>query len=213
VCRKETVMPFYKSREDITIGICILLEESLARCLWMRGSPDVVHRVVCCRSRGIALHPVHPPYGPCSEYAADVFVIVCVGPADQSIGAIAWNEASPVIMSPMSPFSLSWTYTRYGVLFYPSWYSGHRWDSCIEVCNQGLRRLRSLNPCHASGQPLLVQMPPCSHGNMHACFRRDTELGRRFYFIDREKISRLAINRIIGFIGILSAIDNFFLQI
>jgi hypothetical protein len=38
VCRKKVALPFYNSREDSTIGTCILLEESLAYCLWVARS-------------------------------------------------------------------------------------------------------------------------------------------------------------------------------
>jgi hypothetical protein len=39
---------------------------------------------------------------------------------------------------------------------------------------------------------------------------RDEALSGRVYSIDREKSRRLAIKKITGFIGILSAIDKFF---
>jgi hypothetical protein len=56
--------------------------------------------------------------GPCSESVADVFMIVRVGPTDQSHGTVVQNAAPPVVMSSTSSLIL-----QHVVEIHPVWHT------------------------------------------------------------------------------------------
>jgi hypothetical protein len=62
VCRKKVVLPFYSSRVDFTLGTRILLGGSSTFCSRWHSPPNIVRRVVRCRTLGMAFHLVRLAY-------------------------------------------------------------------------------------------------------------------------------------------------------
>jgi hypothetical protein len=98
--------PFITQGRTLQYDLVFYWEGAWLAASGWHGPLDVVRRVVVV----VPLVWRHVLFirhtGPCSESATDVFVIVCVGPADQSHGAVVRNMVCPVVMGPTSSFNV-----------------------------------------------------------------------------------------------------------